>query len=114
MAQGGNFRDQAVFQRLDTGTPDGYGNTHPGTWSDVLTIKVDLRETAGGEGVQADAVAATSRGTIRYRQTAAAAAITGADRVYVRGEYWQIRSRPRQVGRVPHVLEIDVERGVAI
>jgi len=113
MARAGAFRDRAVFQRLGLAGNDGYGNVHQ-SWSDYLTAWADLREQPGREALQANALEASARGTLRFRESATALTITAADRVFVRGSYWNIISRPIQVGGVPHVLEVIVERGVAI
>lgn len=113
MAQAGKFRDRAVFQRLALAGSDGYGNVHQ-TWSDYLTVWADLREQPGREALAGNALEGSARGTLRFRTSAAAATITAADRVFCRGAYWNVTSRPAQVGHVPHVLEVTVERGVAI
>ncbi|MDJ0631098.1 MAG: head-tail adaptor protein [Rhodobacter sp.] len=112
MAAAGRFRDQARFERQGAATLDDAGNTTE-SWGEVATVWADLMETPGQEGLAAGRPEETKTGTLRVRNSATMRGITGADRVIVRSETWDILSSPSQVGRAPGVLEFKVETGRA-
>lgn len=112
MARAGRLRERAAFERQDTaGGIDAYGNPSPAAWQPLVAVWGDLRETTGRERIAAGRVEAPATGTLRIRDSAAARAITAADRVTVRGHAWAILGGPVEVdGRL---LEFTLERGGA-
>ncbi len=113
MARAGDFRERATFERLSLSGNDGYGNVQT-TWRHLLTVWADLLETPGREVLSAGGVDASATGTLRVRHSTAAADITAADRIVMRGHYWAIIAAPGQIGRAPHVLEFRIRRGEAV
>lgn len=111
MVAAGHFRDPAKFQRLsDTEAHDQYGQPTD-VWETLDTVRGDLRETPGREALAAGRMEGTKTGTLRVRYSTMMAQVKPFDRVVIRGETWNIRSLPAQVGRTREVLEFRVETG---
>ncbi len=111
MASAGKFRERAVFERLNAEAIDAYGQPHS-AWEALFTRWADFRETTGKERINSGAVESGATGTLRIRYSSAAAGLTGADRVTIRGAVWNIRSVV-QVNRQKNLIELLCERGVA-
>lgn len=110
MTAAGKLRDRATFQRLVAGA-DIYGNT-VNAWADHLTIWADVLESPGREAVAAGRIEAARSATMRVRRSPESLGLTAADRVFVRGRVWNIRSIG-DVGRDRTMLELVIEVGVA-
>lgn len=109
--QAGRLRHRITFETF-AGTDDGFGNKS-GLW--VLALKAwgDLKETRGGERIEAGRVEASATGTLRVRQDSLSLTITEAHRVKDHlGRYWNIRSIVDPFGDGT-ALEMLIERGVA-
>lgn len=104
------MRDRVTFQRLMQGS-DVYGNTVDG-WEDHLTVWADMLESPGREAVSAGRIEAARSATMRVRRSSETLGVTEADRVFVRGRTWNIRSIG-DVGRDRTMLEMVIEAGVA-
>lgn len=111
----GSMAARVRFERRAT-ADDGYGNS-VGGWATVIERPCGIRPDFGVEGVDAGALAATSRAIITVHRSAAVAAIAAADRAVItggpwRGTSWQIRSilpRPDSAS-----VEFKCEQGVAV
>lgn len=107
----GKLRERVVFQRLDSGAVDDYGNTYTG-WADHVTRWADLRERTGKESIQGGALSDAGMATMRCRSDSTTKAVTSADRVVARGFTWAIKDA-LQVGAKGVLVEFLLERGVA-
>ena len=114
MAAAGKFRERAVFEREGSGALDRFGNGAGAGWAALLTVWADLRETPGRERLAAGRLEAPATGTLRVRSSAAARAITAADRVVIRGATWNIVGGPIDPTGRGRVLEFTLERGGAV
>ena len=110
MARAGLFRDRVTFQRMAS-TTDVYGNT-TGDWSDHATRYAHLIERLGQEDIEQGALQDVAVATMRVRADAITKAITTADRVVSRGNYWAITSI-MQVSSKGYLLEMRLEKGIA-
>lgn len=109
MANAGRLRDRVVFTRLNAEAVDAYGQPHT-SFEALFTRWGDMRETTGKESIAAGAITSVSTGTLRIRYSTQAASITAADRVEIRGAYWNIHSII-QVDRKANLIEMLIERG---
>lgn len=107
----GRLRDRITIQRAIPGE-DGYGNTVSG-WVDHLTVWADVLERLGAERIQSGAIEAPRMATIRVRASTASRQITEADRISMRGVFWNIRSIAA-VGRDGAMIEMLCEAQVAV
>lgn len=111
----GHFRDRVTFQRR-AATDDGYGNTVSGDWAALqyggqdVTVWADMLERLGGERLAAGALESTKMATIRVRISAAILTVQASDRIYARGDYWNIKSIA-DVGRRSAEREYTCETG---
>lgn len=110
MAAAGKLDQRCVFERR-TSAADAYGNVTDGTWAALLTVWGGLSEKPGREAVAAGRMESSAMASLRIRDSAAARAITAADRVTIGGVVHAIRDvrPPQRFG----VIEMVVERGVA-
>lgn len=110
MAGAGDLNQRVTFQRAVSGD-DGYGNT-VSSWSDVLTVWADVRETTGKERVDAGRVEESRTATVRIRRSFDSLGISAADRMSYNGGVWNIRSIA-EVGNRREMLDLLVEIGVS-
>ncbi|GMG82587.1 hypothetical protein LNKW23_18000 [Paralimibaculum aggregatum] len=113
MPRAGRFRERARFQRRSDDGRDAHGQAL-GVWGDLVTVWAHFRETLGKEGIEAGRLEGNATGTLRIRYSAAATGITSADRVVIRGAVWNIRGQPIQIDNRNRVIEMKLERGVAV
>lgn len=113
----GSLRDRISFQRLGD-VVDIYGNVSQ-DWQDIeaapgvpMKVWADVRETPGKERVDAGRVESAKTATIRIRSSIATRALTEADRVMARGDFWNIRGIA-PVGNSRSMLDLLCESGVA-
>lgn len=113
---GQRTRNRVRFERQVAGGDDGYGNTLPSTWTEIVTISGGFRPKFGREQLEAGRLESTMQGTLTVRRTPTTAAIDEAARaVFVAGPYngkvCQIRSTvPTPDNRE---LELLLEEGAA-
>ena len=112
----GRLDSRVKFQRQIPGADDGYGNTLPASWSDVVTVWASFRPQFGSEKVEAGVLESTLRGVLMVRRSTATEGVTPAYRaVFVSGHFTgkecQIRSiSPTMDGAG---LEMTIEEGLA-
>lgn len=104
-------RDLVQVERR-TEKVDDYGNV-AGGWALFCEEWADFRPTPGRERVAAGAVEATATATVRFPNVAPANEIRAGDRLQVRGETWNVRSRPIPAGMRREYVELVCETGVA-
>lgn len=97
LGAGQRARNRVRFEQQVAGGDDGYGNTLPSTWTEIVTLSGAFRPKFGREQLEAGRLESTMQGTLTVRRTTATAGITAAARVvFVAGPYsgkaCQIRS----------------------
>lgn len=108
----GALSDRVAFHRREE-TPDGYGNTVAGFAADpFLRVYGRLQPERGQEAFAAGRMETGGRATLTIRYSAAAAAVTAADKAVINGVDFAVRGiidpmRKRQF------LELTLERGAA-
>lgn len=109
----GRLREPVEFYRLENGE-DRFGNSVD-AWaaSPFHTDWGDVLETLGRERVAAGRIEAPKTATLRVRSSSETRAVTEADKVFMRGLDWNIRSII-EVGRKGDQLEMTCEAGGAI
>ena len=137
MVKAGLYSERALFQRLNQGTVDAYGNVATNwpdygntftqaaglfteregnftgnPWSDIETRSAQVLERTGKEAIEQGALTDTNMARLRVRSDSTTRAITSADRVYVRGITWAIKN-VIQLDSKNTILEFTIERGVA-
>ena len=76
-----------------------------------MTVSADLRPERARESLEAGRLESRARGVLRFRDGAAARAVTAADRVVIDGASWRLLGDPVAVGGARSgVLEVAVER----
>lgn len=105
----GMMRDRLRFDRKRTGR-DAYGNPEGGWDEGILRTWGNLLETLGRERLAAGRMESAATATIRVRGSVAVAAITPGDRIFARGQIWDIKGRA-VVGRKADEIEFLCEAG---
>lgn len=117
MLGGGNrARSRVRFERRVPGGDDGYGNTLPSTWTEIVTTAGGFRPKFGREQLEAGRLESTMQGTLTVRRTPTTAAIDAAARaVFVAGPYNGKACQIRSIVPTPDNREIEVmlEEGTA-
>lgn len=109
----GALDELVVFERYTEGAADAWGQV-TGAWETLLEAWGDLRETLGREQIEAGRLEGNATATLRILWHPDAAGITSADRVLARGVRWNVRGQPIEVAGRNRLLEMKLERGVAV
>jgi len=106
MASAGRFDRRCLFERRD-GVADGFGNPTSGGWLALVTVWGMVSDKPGREAVEAGRVESAALAELTIRDSAAARAITPADRVKIDGQAFAIRDvrPPRRSGRIVLLIE---------
>lgn len=113
MPRAGRFRERARVERFSDLGEDEHGQAL-GLWETYGTFWAHFREMLGKESIEAGRLEGNATGTLRLRYSGLTAAITSADRVVIRGAVWNVRGQPIQIDNRNRVVELKLERGVAV
>lgn len=116
LGAGQRTRNRVRFEARIPGGDDGYGNTLPATWTEIVTISGSFRPKFGREQLEAGRLESTMQGTLTVRRTPATAGITAAARVvFVAGPYDGKACQIRSIIPTPDNREIEfmLEEGSA-
>ena len=114
MTSAGDLRHRLTFQRRMP-RDDGYGNEEAGDWVDEFSCAAQLVASRGGERVEASSLTAVQGWTIKVRDWAKTAGVTGAWRaVNARNtdQVFNIRSNVALVKK-PGWREMQADEGAA-
>lgn len=117
MLGGGNrARSRVRFERRVPGGDDGYGNTLPATWTEVVTVSAAFRPKFGREQLAAGRLESTLQGVLTVLAWPATQGVTAADRVvFLAGAYAGKACQIRSIVPTPDNREIEfmLEEGSA-
>lgn len=113
--KGGTYLEQVIIQREeDTGTLDQFGNPVDPEWVEFSAARGNFRETPGKENIAAGRLEGKATGTLRMRSYEKLRMVTSADRVKIRGYFWNIVGAPIHIDAGRQVIEFTLERGGAV
>lgn len=99
MTLGAGRRDQRIeFQRLSADTDD-YGEEVPGAWVKIQSALAAVRYGASQERREAATTGSAQAATFRVLATSALREVTGKDRLWFRGQPWDLAGPAAEVGR---------------
>lgn len=105
---GQRTRNRVRFERQVAGGDDGYGNTLPSAWTEIVTVSAAFRPKFGREQLEAGRLESTMQGTLTVRRTSATAVITAAARVvFTAGPYAGKACQIRSIVPTPDNREIE-------
>ena len=111
----GKYLEQVIVEREeDAGALDDYGNPVDLNWVVFSKARGNFRETTGKDKIAGGRLEGKATGTLRMRSYSKLKAVTSADRVKIRGQYWAIVGEPIHTGAGLQELEFTLERGGAV